>query len=110
MQKNACKVYEYIIKSFLLWHDSEDPQGCCRPVLQVFAGSECQVKILATSHCTISSIRQIENNRSVVLRNSAGHTRASVQSPLVVLLKRKVRKGGDFFYGKSGNENYSEGV
>ena len=28
------------------------------------------------------------------------HTRESVQSPLVVL-KSKVRKGGDFFYGKS---------
>ena len=32
------------------------------------------------------------------------HTRESVQSPLVVL-KLKVRKGGDFFYGKSSNEN-----
>ena len=31
------------------------------------------------------------------------HTRESVQSPLVVL-KSKVRKGGDFFYGKSSNE------
>ena len=48
---------------------------------------------------------------------SAGHTRKSVQSPLVVLknekqtvfhLELKVRKGGDFFYGKSaGNENYT---
>ena len=33
------------------------------------------------------------------------HTRESVQSPLVVL-KLKVRKGGDFFYGKSSNENH----
>ena len=37
------------------------------------------------------------------------HTRESVQSPLVVL-KSKVRKGGDFFYGKSSNENHTEGV
>ena len=38
-----------------------------------------------------------------------GHTRVSVQSPLVV--PQKVRKGGDFFYGKSErNENYTEGV
>ena len=29
---------------------------------------------------------------------TSGHTRVSVQSPLVVLVK--VRKGGDFFYGK----------
>ena len=33
------------------------------------------------------------------------HTRESVQSPLVVL-ELKVRKGGDFFYGKSSNENH----
>ena len=37
------------------------------------------------------------------------HTRESVQSPLVVL-KLKVRKGGDFFYGKSSNENHIKGV
>ena len=37
------------------------------------------------------------------------HTRESVQSPLVVL-KLKVRKGGDFFYGKSSNENHIEGL
>ena len=37
------------------------------------------------------------------------HTRESVQSPLVVL-KLKVRKGGDFFYGKSSNENHFESV
>ena len=37
------------------------------------------------------------------------HTRESVQSPLVVL-KSKVRKGGDFFYGKSSNENRIESV
>ena len=37
------------------------------------------------------------------------HTRESVQSPLVVL-GLKVRKGGDFFYGKSSNENHFKGV
>ena len=39
-----------------------------------------------------------------------GHTRKSVQSPLVVLKNVKVRKGGDFFYGKSSNENYIKSV
>ena len=38
-----------------------------------------------------------------------GHTRKRVQSPLVVL-GLKVRKGGDFFYGKSSNENHIEGL
>ena len=32
-----------------------------------------------------------------------------VQSPLVVLFL-KVRKGGGFFYGKSSNENHTQGV
>ena len=32
-----------------------------------------------------------------------------VQSPLVVLFT-KVRKGGGFFYGKSGNENHTQGL
>lgn len=41
---------------------------------------------------------------------TVGHTRESVQSPLVVL-QLKVRKGGDFFYGnESSNENYTESV
>ena len=39
-----------------------------------------------------------------------GHTRKSVQSPLVVLKNVKVRKGGDFFYGKSSNENHTQGL
>ena len=42
------------------------------------------------------------------------HTRESVQSPLVVQKAItslvKVRKGGDFFYGKSSNENHFKGV
>ena len=38
-----------------------------------------------------------------------GHTRKRVQSPLVVL-GLEVRKGGDFFYGKSSNENHFKGL
>ncbi len=53
-------------------------------------------------------------NRTFVADGS-GHTRESVQSPLVVLEARnrfesKVRKGGDFFYGKSSNENHPESL
>ena len=48
------------------------------------------------------------------LHKGRRHTRESVQSPLVrtksKYLLTKVRKGGDFFYGKSGNENYIETV
>ena len=53
---------------------------------------------------TIKSTCKSGNDRV----QTSGHTRVSVQSPLVVLVK--VRKGGDFFYGKSSNENYTESV
>ena len=72
-----------------------------------FPWSECQVRKLATSHCTIKEFcfKKTENQCGVLL----GHTRKRVQSPLVVL-GLKVRKGGDFFYGKSSNENHSQGL
>ena len=37
-------------------------------------------------------------------------THGSVYSHRLSYLNQKVRKGGDFFYGKSGDENYIEGV
>ena len=53
--------------------------------------------------------KQKQRVKNADMRMKAGNTRRSVQSPLVVL-KLKVRKGGDFFYGKSSNENYSQSV
>ena len=53
--------------------------------------------------------KQKQRVENTDVRTKAGNTRRSVQSPLVVL-KLKVRKGGDFFYGKSSNENYSQSV
>ena len=53
--------------------------------------------------------KQKQRVENTDVRTKAGNTRRSVQSPLVVL-KLKVRKGGDFFYGKSSNENYTESV
>ena len=70
-----------------------------------FPWSECQVRKLTTSHCTSSETI----NGMDVCKEVERHTRESVQSPLVVL-KLKVRKGGDFFYGKSSNENHFESV
>ena len=49
--------------------------------------------------------KQKQRVENTDVRTKAGNTRRSVQSPLVVL-KLKVRKGGDFFYGKSSNENH----
>ena len=83
-----------------------------------FPWSECQVKKLATSHCTnhnsISFLHAETALRQELKKRErrvcfSRHTRESVQSPLVVL-KLKVRKGGDFFYGKSSNENHTESV
>ena len=53
--------------------------------------------------------KQKQRVENTDVRTKAGNTRRGVQSPLVVL-KLKVRKGGDFFYGKSSNENYSQSV
>ena len=88
-----------------------------------FPWSECQVRKLTTSHCTDNQIYRgvestCESRRSLPRcyepeerkHRRFGHTRKSVQSPLVVLKELKVRKGGDFFYGKSGNENYIKGL
>ena len=64
-----------------------------------FPWSECQVRKLATSHCTNQKLITIcpKGKGSMKQRVSfSRHTRESVQSPLVVL-KLKVRKGGDFF-------------
>ena len=48
------------------------------------------------------------------LHKGRRHTRECVQSPLVrtksKYLLTKVRKGGDFFYGKSSNENHNESI
>ncbi len=36
-----------------LWHDSNEARGCCLIIEETgFPWSECQVRKLATSHCT----------------------------------------------------------
>ena len=69
-----------------------------REVAALIAGfpwSECQVKKLATSHCIhVKYVHQ-----------KCGKPRESPEDT-----HGKVRKGGDFFYGKSSNENYSESL
>ena len=67
--------------------------GCqqCQPG---FPWSECQVRKLTTSHCTkIKSASDAETTCEVkrfeLLRENLGHTRESVQSPLVVLKARQ---------------------
>ena len=59
---------------------------------------------LATSHCTNnSSVRSI-----VCLVQISTHTAECTVTACRTFLK--VRKGGDFFYGKSSYENYTKGV
>ena len=80
---------------------------------QVFRGAN--VKLGNWRQVTVPSKNVYEKVETTCERklegicSKAGHTRRSVQSPLVVL-NLKVRKGGDFFYGKSNNENHLKGV
>ena len=68
-----------------------------------FPWSECQVRKLATSHCTIKEFcfKKTENQCGVL-----EDTHGNVYSHRLSYLVYKVRKGGDFFYGKSSNENH----
>lgn len=65
-----------------------------------FPWSECQVKKLATSHCIHVNIHRSVENRVRVRRT---HTE---ECTVTACRTRKVRKGGDFFYGKSSNANH----
>ena len=82
----------------------KDKQGQVFRGANVKLGNWRQVTVrITTDYCLLkgrSKKRRVSFSR---------HTRESVQSPLVVL-KSKVRKGGDFFYGKSSNENHIKGV
>ena len=69
--------------------------------------SECQVR--KTGDKSLYNVEPSVRNRDDVCAERRGHTREDVQSPLVVL-NVKVRKGGDFFYGKSSNENHIKSV
>jgi len=74
---------------------------------QVFRGANVKAgkpaNKLATSHCTEGSVNKAE--KRVVYRSLLKNfdTRGSVYSHRLSYLKCKVRKGGGFFYGKSGN-------
>ncbi len=85
-----------------------------------FPWSECQVRKLTTSHCTSWIVCRKQKRRVIsspgeesVAQGLETHTgectvtacRTKASSSLV-----KVRKGGDFFYGKSSNEDYTEGL
>ena len=98
--------------------DSVEAWGCCR-ALQVFRGAN--VKLGNWRQVTVSRIEFVRRTEGWRV-GSAGffvgvspwYTRVCVQSPLVVQKAItslvKVRKGGDFFYGKSSNENHTQGL
>lgn len=54
--KKKIKKYLHILQMYdiitRLWHDSVEARGCCLQSEAGFPWSECQVRKLATSHCT----------------------------------------------------------
>ena len=77
-----------------------------------FPRSECQVRKLATSHCTkgymAKSVRLGGDGAGVSAGGAIHPAECTVTTCRAYPL---VRKGGGFFYGKStSNENHTEGV
>ena len=75
-----------------------------------FPWSECQVMKTGDKSLyrqKFLQARVVENGcRALKVRDTPG----SVYSHRLSYLDQQVRKGGDFFYGKSGNENHIEGL
>ena len=76
-------------------------------IRQVFPWSECQVRKLTTSHCTNLTAVETKVNAVTQCESTMTHTEMCT---VTACRTRKVRKGGDFFYGKSSNENHIESL
>jgi hypothetical protein len=77
-----------------------------------FPWSECQVRKLTTSHCTnFNGLPKVETTCGSIAKRKSflQETHGYVYSHRLSYYS-KVRKGGDFFYGKSSNENHSQGL
>ena len=77
-------------------------------LLQDFAGvpwSECQVK--KTGDKSLYQVNNLPESRSAC--ESVKDTHGRVYSHRLSYCN-EVRKGGGFFYGKSSNENHSQGI
>ena len=116
------KALLFLCISFILrpcGNDSVEARGCCRHIFavwrQVFPWSECLVHETGDKSL-YNRKRPPEVETTCGSDNSAGQngrkqdTHGEVYSHRLSYLETKVRKGGDFFYGKSGNENHIEGV
>ena len=79
--------------------------------MQVFRGAN--VKLRNWRQVTVSRITSTKGRNNVpnhqredVLKSKVDDTHGNVYSHRLSYLVYKVRKGGDFFYGKSSNENH----
>ncbi len=70
-----------------------------------FPWSECQVRKLTTSHCITSIDLPLKGGS--VCRVKMTHTGMCT---VAACRTQKVRKGGDFFYGKSSYENHFKSI
>ena len=89
----------------MLWHDSDEARGCCLKIRQVFRGAN--VKLGNWRQVTVP-IKQLQD-KTAVTSVSPQDTHGNVYSHRLSYFV-KVRKGGDFFYGKSSYENHIEGI
>ena len=83
--------------------------------MQVFRGAN--VKLRNWRQVTVSRITSTKGRNNVpnhqredVLKSKVDDTHGNVYSHRLSYLVYKVRKGGDFFYGKSSNENHIESL
>ena len=76
-------------------------------IRQVFRGAN--VKLGNWRQVTVP-IKETATINSRIRVKVCKDTHENVYSHRLSYLVLKVRKGGDFFYGKSGNENYIKGV
>ncbi len=93
IQKKLAKSVEIVYTQLRCDIKSEDAEGC-RKDFRVFPRSNVQFKKPGDK----VTVLNMKGKFAVFSEERTRYARMCVQSPLVVL-KLKVRKGGDFFYG-----------
>ena len=86
--------------------DSDEARGCCPP-WQVFRGANVKLGNWRQVTVQIKISKFCNKKAGHMCVVPATHTETCT---VTACRTAKVRKGGDFFYGKSSNENHTEGL